>query len=161
MQQAYDIQAFLHFEAHKCHIWRLGLSASLWKYSLSSSWHLCRRNKNDAERQFCLHLGTTTSSGQHRMDVFVTSAHRQLATCVCYELVHAFQFHSHNRIHNSVWHCQWGCSLGYSSVECEIQRCSWPRFDCTHQTILCHIYLNAIIKASVIASEAHDRVGDE
>lgn len=38
-----------------------------------------RRNKIDAERQFCLYLAT--SGGQHRTDLFVTSAHRQLTTC--------------------------------------------------------------------------------
>lgn len=40
-----------------------------------------RHNKIDAERQFCLYLGTTTSGRQHKTDVFVISAHRQLATC--------------------------------------------------------------------------------
>lgn len=40
-----------------------------------------RRNKIDAERQFCISLGTTTSGRQHRTDVFATSAHRQLARC--------------------------------------------------------------------------------
>lgn len=41
MKYPYAIQAPLHFKAHKCHTWCLGLSAALWKYSMSSQWCLC------------------------------------------------------------------------------------------------------------------------
>lgn len=107
-----------------------------------------RRNKIDAERQFCIYLGTTTSGGQHRTDVFAASAHRLLATCD--ESVMSWYMRLNlAATRGSIIQCgavSGGVILGTALLNVRFEDA--PDLDC-HQTIRCYLYLNAINEATL------------